>query len=141
MSFVYDITQLKNLSIQKCLRGFPKYDIGHIPDNLKDQESDGDIYFVFSNECILKISAITEIFSIGITEQIKIIESNFSDISSNAFWKNRIGKSIFDVEVLSGNSKYPFGVKFKLENSMDFKIEYVSESDYEFDAIVIRDCK
>lgn len=125
-------------SIRKCLRHFNSYDLSHIPDELRYLEADGTILLLFSNEHVVKFIANTEFFSIKIESQIHSDLTNYKDISQNKFWQQRIGKAIQKIEFLHDKLEQPYGLKFYLENNHNFTIQYVSESDYEFDAIVIR---
>ncbi len=134
----YNIKELKGLAISRCFRNFQKYDASHIPNELKDLELDGDIYILFSNDIVLKLSSNSELFSVKIEQINEFEESQFTDITENKFWSERIGKSITNVEFLCSELQNPYCLKFHLENNSDFLIEYISESAYEFDAIVIR---
>ncbi|SHF73631.1 hypothetical protein SAMN05444377_11746 [Flavobacterium fontis] len=134
----FSFKELKGFSIQKCLRHFNNYDSSHIPAELRELEADGTILLLFSNETSIIFRANTETFSIEIENRNVLDVNDFTDITKNKFWEHRIGKTIQDIEFLFGKLEQPYGIKFYLENNCNFTIEYLSESNYEFDAIIIR---
>ena len=133
------LNSLKGLSVQNCLRLYSENDFEDIPVSLKDEESDGSTFLIFSNNLVYGFYANTEIYSIDIK---KIKENDIpieaKDVSGNSFWKNIIGIKILCVEILKNEYSEFYGFRFSFENNIKIDIQYIAESNYTFDAIVIR---
>jgi hypothetical protein len=126
-------------SIKKCKRNFTVLNDNHIPIAVKDQESDGTTYLFFSDEKVFGFYANTENFTINVKEIRDDTEINNSkDVSSNNYWEKRLNVRIKDVSLVYGTNEHPYGISFILENDLKIDLHYISESDYEFDALVIR---
>lgn len=144
MNFIIDcqdvFESLKGLSIQSCLRLFYNEDIIiDIPDEDKEQELDGNTFLFFSNGEIIGFYPSSENFTIQITKHKKEdIPKNSSNISNNKFWKSIIGEKILEVELLFNILEIPYGVRFEFNNKKSISLQYVSESEYDFDALIIR---
>lgn len=132
------IKSLEGLYVVSCYRNFTEIDLDHIPEDLRDQEADGDIYLLLSNGQIIGFHANSELFTIQISEPNKdCLPSELHDVSKNAFWKKRINKSIARVEALYGELSEPFGIHVILEGGIKFDFQYTSKSEYTFDALIV----
>lgn len=139
-SILARMNSFKGLQLQDCFR---KYYDDHgdfdSNDNL-DQELDGDTFIVFSDKTVIGFYAHSEAFSLKIDFSATLENTVATNVSGNLFWKNKIGNDVVDIQLLySEYRSNPYGVKFILSNDTCFEIVYVSESDYTFDAVVIRD--
>lgn len=137
-----DLESIIGLSVMKCYRRiFDMYD-DLIDQNLQDQELDGDTYIVFSDgkkEKEVFFSANTEDFSVKVFIEFTEDLSQYKDMSSNLFWKSRIGNQI--TQILPLNSQYrsnPYGVRFVLSNDSYFELVYIHENEYTSDALAIK---
>ncbi|OOB82201.1 hypothetical protein BZL53_10300 [Flavobacterium columnare] len=131
-----NINDYIGLSIKKSYRFFYEDFSDVIPDYLKDQETDGSLCLNFSNDEIVEITPLTEEFSI----QIKKLDydyitscENLKEVSDNDFWRKFINKKIELIELL------PNGIQIKFENFKNIEIIYLSETEYTFDSLIIRE--
>jgi hypothetical protein len=129
----------KGLSIQNCLRQFSENDFEEIPEDMREQEADGSTFLIFSNGDAYGFYPNSEEFSIEIKKIVRAdIPSRVSDVSGNNFWKSVIDKKIVEVELLCNNLDSFYAIRFSFENNVKIDVEYISESDYTFDALIIR---
>lgn len=128
---------MEGLSIYKCLRQFTQENFEEIPDNVKEQEADGNTFLIFSNKEIVGFYPNTEEFAIKVKKIVSVPEQSV-DVSKNNFWKSLIGKKIQKINFLPDNLDFPNCIEFILENNENFKLQYTSESQYTFDALIIR---
>lgn len=110
-----------------------------IPVDIRDQEADGSIFIEFNNNKILCLYANAEEFTID----YEIINNGEIPlkariVSNNTYWSTRINEKIIDIITICGESSIPYGVMFKLEKGLDIRIMYLSESEYDFDSLIIR---
>ncbi len=135
------LQELKNiigLKIVKCYRKFNTYDVSHIPVNLRNLEQDGLIFLILEDNSIIGFYPNTESFSIdyNFIEDLEI--NQLIDISEDLFFKNIIGFNIVNLTNLYEFLEKPYGLEFVFENNSRMNIIYESESDYEFDSLIIR---
>lgn len=126
-------------SIISVWRIFPEMELEGIPEKLKYEESDGLIYLQFSNDLIICFFAKSE----GFTLQWEIVGNGVpvnsaTNISTSDYWKSRLNIPVIDIRFLNGGATYPFGVSFLLKTNAEISLQYVSESEYTFDALIIR---
>ncbi|MBF6653858.1 hypothetical protein C3B47_13400 [Flavobacterium columnare] len=131
-----DVNDYIGLSIKKSYRLFYEDFLDIISDSLKDQETDGSLCLKFSNGEVIEITPLSEEFSI----EIKKIDSNcitayenLKEVSNNDFWKKYINKKIELIELL------PNGIQIKFDDSKRIEIIYLSETEYTFDSLIIRE--
>jgi len=134
-----NISSLKGLYIKNCFRIFSESDYESIPDDLREQESDGSTFLIFSDESVYGFFPNTEKFTIELEKlHIKDIPNNSYDVSKNVFWSSVIGIKITSIKQLYSNLNIHYGFRFFFENNTIIDIKYISESVYTFDALVIR---
>ncbi|QYS87102.1 hypothetical protein JJC03_03820 [Flavobacterium oreochromis] len=124
------------LSIKKCYRLFYEEFSESVPDYLKHQETDGSLCLIFSNNEVIEITPLTEDFSINVKKlNIDYILDckELKDVSNNDFWKKYINKKIELIELLSN------GIQIKFYDSNKIEILYLSETEYTFDSLIIRE--
>ncbi len=133
------------LSIKKCLKHIIPLDNSHIPIEIRDQESDGNVILEFSDGTFLFFAGITEDGGwIRIEDNLEVYNndrSNFTDMSKNDFWQSILGNEIVDIIELEYDNNWQlntYSVRFKLMNKNAFEISYQSETAYDFDTTVIR---
>lgn len=133
------LQSVKGQSITGCLRLFSESDFEDIPEDKREQEADGSTYLIFSNGDILGFHPMSESFTIHF-EKIRRHElpCNVSDVSGNHFWQDKVGQTIVHVELLYATLYVPYGVRFSFENGKKVELQYVSESAYTFDALIIQ---
>ncbi len=137
--FFDTIKEAEGLSIIGCKRIFNTYDSEHIPIILKDQEKDGSTFLYFSNGTIYGFYAYTENYTLNIEKLFPTkVPDSAIDISVNWFWSRVTGKKIIRIELLYGKSEIPLGILFSFENSINVELKYISESEHEFDALIIK---
>lgn len=133
------LKEVKGLYIKSCLRLFFDIDVVDIPDALKEQEADGNVYFILSNSEIIGFYPYTE----KCTLKFEFLDKNnlpegLLDISANQYWRGKIGQKIVDLELLYNQIDTPYGIRFYLENRQNVELQYISESEYTFDALIIK---
>ena len=128
------LEEMVGLKIAKCYRYFYENFSDSIPDDLIDQETDGSLCVLFSNNLLIEFIPKSEDFSINISQKgLNYLENDkLKDVSNNSFWSKFTNKSVKNVTAL----KYGFRISF--ENLDSIEILYFSETDYTFDALVIR---
>ncbi len=126
-------------TLQGCFRRYyDDHDDFDYDDNL-DQELDGDTFLIFSNSEAIGFYADTEAFSLKVGFNVQLENTESVEVSKNLFWKNKIGNSLVDVQLLhSKHRPNPYGIKFILSDGPSFEIVYISESDYTDDAVIIK---
>lgn len=138
ISFNTEINSFLNFEIINCYRRFENFDIDSTNDNLT-QEKDGITYLVFNNNQVIIFYPNSERFSIDYKlSDISCINSDLKEITSNKFWKNLVNQKIETIKNLFSESKIPYGIRFIFKNNLKLDIVYISESEIEFDALVIR---
>lgn len=138
ISFNTEINSFLNFEIINCYRRFENFDIDSRNDNLT-QEKDGITYLVFNNNQVIIFYPNSERFSIDYKlSDISCINSDLKEITSNKFWKNLVNQKIETIKNLFSESKIPYGIRFIFKNNLKLDIVYISESEIEFDALVIR---
>jgi hypothetical protein len=100
-----------------------------------EQMADGTTELLFSNDKTISIFALTEIWSVGISN-LKIISSNdfyfIKDVTNNLFWQQRIKQKITRFIILksvyASETNYDeFGFQIEFENNTQLIFEYLSE--------------
>lgn len=136
-----NLKDLEGLSVKKCWRLLHEAENENIPEQIKNEESDGLTYILFSNGEVLCFAPESERFTI----RYKSISQNEIPhdallVSSNTYWSKRIDQEIIEVGFLNGNNLHsnPYGLRLNLINSKRIDIMYISESDYTFDALIIK---
>lgn len=133
-----ELKSIIGLRIVKCYRKFNTYDVSHIPVYLRNLEQDGFTFLKLEDNRILGFYPNTENFSIDY-DFIESIEVNkLIDVSDDLFFENIIGFKISNLSNLYGFLDVPFGLEFWFENNSRMRIIYETESDYEFDSLIIR---
>jgi hypothetical protein len=131
-----NINGLIGLKIVKSYRFFYESFLDEMPENLRDQETDGSLCLLFSDNTVIEIKPISEDFSTDIQKKdINYIKNNqdLKDVSSNSFWIQLINIKISSVKLLEN------GIKISFENSKKIEVKYLSETNYTFDSLIIRD--
>lgn len=138
ISFNTEINSLLNFEIINCYRRFENFDIDSTNENLT-QERDGITYLVFNNNQVIIFYPNSEQFSIDYKlSDISCINSDLKEITTNKFWKNIVNQKIVSIKNLFAESKIPYGIRFIFKNNLKLDIVYISESEIEFDALVIK---
>ena len=133
------LRSIEGQSIKSCFRLFSESDFEEIPEDKKEQEADGNMYLVFSNGVIVGFYPVSESFTIELEKlEQSELPDGLSDVSGNQFWQKRTGQKILNVELLYAVIDVPFGVRFNLENGLKVELQYASESDYTFDALIVK---
>ena len=134
------LKSLTGLTISSCCRLFEPYgDSDFIPSNIRDQELDAITVLKFSNKHLLGFYPDTSKFTLSVKEHVLgDLPKGLVNVSSNSFWQGVIGKKILAVNLLFGIIEEPYGIRFELENNLKFELQYVSETEYTFDALIIR---
>lgn len=130
-----DINRLIGLKIVKSYRFFYESFLDEMPENLRDQETDGSLCLLFSDSTVIEIKPISEDFSIDIKKRdIDYIKNNsdLKNVSNNSFWSQLVNKKISLVKLLEN------GIQIGFENSKKIEIKYLSETEYTFDSLIIR---
>ena len=127
-----------DLKIAKCYRKFNSYDVSHIPVDVRNLEQDGLVFLVFENDKILGFYPNTENFSVDFSFIESVEINQLVDISSDLFFVNKLSFKINNISNLYEFLDEPYGVEFLFENNSKMNIIYESESDYEFDSLIIR---
>lgn len=133
-----ELKSLEGLSIVKCLRKFNTYNVSHIPIGLRNLEQDGITFLVFDNNKIVKFSPNTEVGTINYCFDESIDNNQLTDISNDLFFEKIIGFKIISLSNIFGFIDNSYGIEFTFENGSRMRIVYESESNYEFDALIIR---
>ncbi len=129
---------LVDSKILECHRLFLDYENESVPEDIKDQVLDGNTYLKLSNGTTLAFFAMSEEFTIEYDVlDYKNLPTESINVSGNSYWEKRIGKKILDVELLLGIKSHPFGIKLILEDDLEVKLEYISENEFTFDALII----
>ena len=133
------------LRITKCLKHIIPLDNSHIPIEIRDQESDGNVILEFSDGTFLLLSGITEDGGwLKVEDNLDLYDndrSKFSEISKNDFWQSILNQVIIELIELEYDNSWQINthcVRFCLENKCAFEISYESETAYDFDTTVIR---
>ena len=139
-----NIINLESLFITSCSRLF--FDsrdslLGDLSDDSKDLEMDGNVYLFMSNDSVLVFYPITESFETQFELlNVDAVPNNLIDISDNPFWQKRLGQKILNTTLIFGEyTDNPYGIKIDFENNLKVSIYYVSQNEYTFDALIIRD--
>lgn len=130
---------LVSLKIVKCFRV--------VFDNtfqLKSNEhhflkNDGNIYLQFSNDKVVAFYPYTESFTVYVEEISKEkIPDKAIDITSHSYFKKKSEEKIKSIKYLYfEHNRVPYGVQFLFSNGEKLSIEYCSENEYTFDALII----
>lgn len=133
------LNSVKGQSITACLRLFSESGFEDIPEDKREQEADGSTYLIFSNGEILGFHPISESFTIHFeTITRDELPRNLSDVSGNQFWQDKVGQIIINIELLYATFDVPYGVRFSFKNGKSVELQYVSESAYTFDALIVQ---
>ncbi|MBF4485041.1 hypothetical protein [Flavobacterium sp. CSZ] len=130
-----NIDGLTDLKIIKSYRFFYESFLDEMPEELRDQETDGSLCLLFSDNTVIEIKPISENFSIDIQKRdINYINNNqdLKDVSNNSFWRQLLKIKISSVELLEN------GIQISFENSKKIEVKYLSETKYTFDSLIIR---
>lgn len=140
VKFINEYFQKKNcLSLVKVWRFFAEYKYEVIPLAEIGQESDGPIFILLSNNDVLGFYPNTELCSIDFSIlELKDIPNVAIEVSNVAYWKNRIKQKIISVRLEQSSKEFPASVSIHLDNGNAFRLVYISESSYTFDALVLR---
>ena len=131
--------EIKGNSIKECWRYLTESEFEDIPKDLKGEESDGFTYLILSNGIVLSFYPNTEEYTLDYSFiSLEDIPDKALNFSSSSYWKERLGSKIIEIKILRGKSEAPFGVQLELENSSKIELQYVSETEYTFDALVVR---
>jgi hypothetical protein len=134
-----DLSHLKGKSIRMCFRSLSGENLEHIPQEKKYEESDGITCLVFSSQEAVTFYPNSEEFSITFDYLDAHLAEGFVKVPTNEYWSTRLENPIEDVKLLhSEYSSEPYGLNIVLENGRSVKLVYVSESEFEFDALVLR---
>lgn len=128
-------------TIQKCERYLSENDFEDIPESLLSTESDGITYLTLNNELILGFYPHTEKSTISYSTLNKndVGNTDLINISTNYLIKNILNIPIKGITLLKNEFLIePYGVRFIFENDKSIELLYLSESEYTFDALVIR---
>lgn len=130
---------IKNQTIQACWRRLSVIEQDGIPDNLREEEADGNTYLQFSSGLCVGFYPNSELYTVEfeVLEE-KQIPKDASDVSKNDYWQQRVAHNILDITLLYGATNKPYGVKFNLQNHQEVQLLYVSESEFTFDALIVR---
>jgi hypothetical protein len=102
-------------------------------------ESDGSIVLVFKNGYSISFYPNTEKFTITYEINENLNYYDLVNLGHAKFWKRILGKSIINIEKQFEYDKInPSGIIITLDNLIKIKILYVSESEFTFDALIIR---
>ena len=103
------------------------------------EESDGITFILFSNQKVFKFFPNTELFTIGynIIDESQI-PNEAINVTNSDYWKLRVGKKIVEIEGMFGASETFYGLNFILESNINIQLQYISENDYTFDALIVR---
>ncbi|PJJ11144.1 hypothetical protein CLU83_4640 [Flavobacterium sp. 1] len=129
------INRLIGLKIVKGYRFFYESFLDEMPEDLRDQETDGSLCLLFSDNTVLEIKPISENFSIDIEKRdINYIKNNqdLKNVSNNSFWSQLVNIKISSVKLLEN------GIQIGFENLKKIEIKYLSETEYTFDSLIIR---
>ena len=130
---------LEGLMILAVFRSFYDEDHEHIPKKLRHQEADGTTCIFLSEGKYFTISANSELFTLDLCSSSEKPSRDFVEISNTTFWNNKINVLIEEVNFMYNNqSTIPYGLELQLENGATIKFIYLSETEYTFDALVIR---
>ena len=86
MKITEKIEAKKDKSIIRCLKDYVSIDNSHIPKEIRDQESDGNVVLEFSDNTFYLFAGITENNSVEIYDSMEIYNfsfDRFTDISNN----------------------------------------------------------
>lgn len=132
------------LSISKCLKHFIFLDNSHIPEAIRDQETDGNVILEFSDGSFLMFGSKSNNGGwLQVTDSLTIYNdqlSKFRDISENEFWRQFVSKTITQIEQLEYNNlreNLTYGIRFHFDE-LAFQITYEPETAYDNDCVVIR---
>lgn len=135
----------KGLSITKCFKHIIPLDNSHIPLEIRDQESDGNVLLEFSDGTFLFFAGITEDGGwLKIENNLDVYNNDrsmFTNISTNDFWQSILNLEIVDIIELEYDNNWQLNtycVRFTLANKNAFEISYQSETAYDSDTTIIR---
>jgi hypothetical protein len=132
----FEINDIIGLKIIKCYRFFYEAFSDNMPEHLRDQETDGSLYLLFSNNMLIEFKPISEEFSIDIkrlNHDYSLNNHDIKDVSSNDFWMRFLDRKISFLKLLKN------GIQINFENLKKIEIIYLSETKYTFDSLIIRE--
>ena len=133
------LKSIKGQEITKCYRKFFDEKEG-FPNSLVDLERDGDVYLELTDGNLLYFYSSTENFSIDF-EMLNFdnLPNDVMNISDCSYWSERLLYKITDMDAIySEYSDVPYGINIYLENKKTISIQYISENEYTFDALIIK---
>lgn len=130
---------IKNQTIQACWRSLSAIEQEGVPDEVKEEEVDGNTYLQFSNGLFIGFYPSSEHYTV----EFEVLEENqipkeVINVSGNIYWKQRIAHKVLDIELLYGFADKPYGIKLHLTNQQEVQLLYVSESEFTFDALIVK---
>ena len=113
-------------------------DYNDLPQNTRDEESDGETEFVFGNGDVLHLTSHTESMSVQIAGELLPEDNRYSkivDVTQNSFWKERVERKVTGIDVLVSDSatnsnRQEFAIGFHFAGAPSCYVEYISDEDH-----------
>lgn len=131
------LRHLLGAKLVKVRRNLYLPDIQRLDAVVADEDSDGSIEISTERGFVLTISSDTENMSVEVTAGAMPVKGPsfvLTDVSSNKFWTDRIGKTIKSIDLLKSAYGFQdgpaFGVEISLLDEQGFVVEYISDDEY-----------